>query len=404
MANPSGTLPLSYAWRSLRRAPVFTITAVLTLALGVGAVTAIFSVVNAVLIRSLPYPDADRLAGFGHSAPGLNMAEIGQSLGTYGTYQRVATSFEAIGMWARESVNLSDPAGGAEPERVLAAAVTPSMIPLLRINPLRGRSFTDDEGRPNGASVILLSEDFWRRRFGADPALVGRTVQVDGRSAEVVGIMPAAFQFPDVRTQAWIPIRIDPAGTDGGGFNWSGIARLKPGVTLATAQRDLERGLLRVPDFFPMLAHGMPMAGVIQNAKIAPNVRPLRTDVVGPFAPVLWVVAATAVLVLLVACTNVANLLLVRAEGRQKELTVRAALGANRGQVLAHFISESMLLALLGGGVGIVLAIGGVAWLVQRGPTELPRLAEVSVDWVALTVGVTAAVVASFGLAAQRPV
>jgi len=388
-------LPLAYAWRSLRRAPVFTTTATLTLALGVGAVTAIFSVVNAVLLRPLPYPDAERLVGVGHTAPAINVGEIGQSLGTYFTYQRVGTSFDAMGLWTVESISLSDPAGGSEPERVRAAALTPSVLPILRVAPLRGRPFTEEEGRPNGAAVALIAEDFWRRRFNADPGLVGRTVQVDGRSVEVIGIMPRTFRFPDARTNAWLPLQMDPATTDGGGFNWSGIARLKPGVSRDAALRDVERGLARVPEFYPNLAPGMPMAGVIQNAKIAPTVRALRDDVIGAFAPVLWVVAATAGLVMLVACANVANLLLVRAEGRQRELTVRAALGAGHGQVLAHFLGESVVLAVLGGGLGVLLAVAGVALLVRYGPTELPRIAEVSVDTTTLLFAIVAAVVAS---------
>lgn len=394
-ASSLGSLTLRHAWRSLRRAPVFTITATLTLALGVGAVTAIFTVVNAVLLRPLPYAEADRLVGMGHSAPGINMGEVGQSLSTYFTYQKLGTSFESLGMYTIESMSLADPSGGAQPERLRVAAITPSVIRLLRVAPLRGRGFSEEEGRPNGASVVILSEDFWRRRFGADPSLVGRTVQFGGRNVEVAGIMPESFRFPDARTQAWTPLVMDPAQTMGGGFNWSGIGRLKPGVSVATAQADIERGLARVPELYPLLAPGLPMEGVLKNTRMSARIRPLRDDVIGPFADVLWVVAATAGLVLLVACANVANLLLVRAEGRQKELTVRAALGAGHGRVLAHFLAESVVLAVIGGAVGIGLAITGVSMLVRYGPAELPRLAEVSVDGASLAFGFVAAVVAS---------
>lgn len=395
MAAPFGPLPLRYAWRSLRRAPVFTITATLTLALGVGAVTAIFSVVNAVILRPLSYPESERLVALGHTAPGIKMGEVGQSLGTYFTYRRESRAFESLGMWTVESMSLADPAGGALPERLRTVLMTPSVFPVLRIPALHGRTFTDDEGLPGGAAVVLLAEDFWRRRFGADRSIVGRTLHLDGRSVEVVGIMPGAFQFPDARTQAWLPLRMDPAATEAGGFNYSGIARLAQGATLEGAQADVKRALARVAEFYPTLAPGMPMAGVMQSTRLAARVRPLIDDVIGPFGRVLWVVAATAGLVLLVACANIANLLLVRAEGRQRELTVRAALGAGEGRVLAYFVGESVVLALIGGALGVLLAVAGVALLVRNGPEELPRLAEVTVDGVALAFGLVAALVAS---------
>jgi len=395
MAGSFGALPLRYAWRSLRRAPVFTLTATLTLALGVGAVTAIFSVVNAVLLRPLQHPESERLVAIGHSAPGINMGEVGQSLGTYFTYQRQGAAFESLGLWTVESTSLADPAGGALPERLRTVLMTPSVFPVLRAAPLYGRTFTEDEGRPNGAAVVMLAEDFWRRRFGGDPAMVGRTVRLGGENREVVGIMPRSFRFPDARTQAWLPLRMDPAATEAGGFNYNSVARLAPAVTLRAAQADAERTLARVPEFYPTLAPGMPMAGVMQSTRLAAKVRPLIDDVIGPFARVLWVVAATAGLVLLVACANVANLLLVRAEGRQRELTVRAALGAGEGRVLTYFVGEGVVLAAIGGALGIALAVAGVALLVRNGPEELPRLAEVSVDGAALAFGLVAALVAT---------
>jgi predicted permease len=323
------------------------------------------------------------------------LGEVGQSVGTYLTYRRLASSFEEIGLYSTTSVSLSDPAGGADPERVRFGDVTPSILSLLRASPLRGRRFSDAEGLPGAPTVVLLSEDLWRRRFGADPALVGRTVQLNGASAEVIGIMPRAFSFPDPRVQGWSNLRIDPATTLAGGFNNSGLARLRPGVTLDAAMADVKQGLARMPDLFPYLAPGLAMAGIIENARLHPTIRPLRDDVVGPFGQVLWVVAATAGLVLLVAGANIANLLLVRAEARQKELTVRAALGAGQGRVLAHFVEESVVLAALGGAAGIVLAVAGVALLVRHGPVDLPRLDEVSVDGASLAFGVVAALLAS---------
>jgi predicted permease len=224
---------------------------------------------------------------------------------------------------------------------------------------------------------------------------VGRTVLMDGRNVEVIGIMPASFRFPDAQTQVWSPLIMDPAERMGGGFNWSGIGRLRPGVSVATAQADVERALTRVPELYPLLAPGLPTEGIMKQAQLTASVRPLRQDVIGPFGQVLWVVAATAGLVLLVACTNVANLLLVRAEGRQKELTVRAALGAGHRKVLAHFFAESLVLAVIGGVLGMGLAVAGVTALVRYGPAELPRLAEVSVDGASLAFGLAAAIGAS---------
>ncbi|MEP7345552.1 MAG: ABC transporter permease [Gemmatimonadaceae bacterium] len=378
-------LPLRYAWRSLRRAPAFTIAASLTLALGVGATTAIFSVVNAVLLRPLPYSESGRLVGIWHSLPGINLPQIGHSLGTYFTYRKLTTSFDEIGAYDSYSVSVSDVAGGgAAPERLVASEITPSLLPVLKVSPLLGRNFSDAEGQPNGAAVTIISDELWRRRFGADPALVGRTIQLDGRAREVIGVMPAGFHFPDTKVQLWLPLVLDPAETLAGGFDFNGVARLRPGVSIGAAESDVQRAMVRLPELYPNLAPGLGMAGIIENAKMRVALHPLRDDIIGAFGQVLWIVAATAGLVLLVACANVANLLLVRAEGRQKELTVRAALGAGRRRVLGHFLAEGVVLSIIGGALGVLLAAIGVGLLVRYGPAELPRLNEVSVDGTAL--------------------
>lgn len=394
-----GSLPIRYAWRSLRRAPVFTVTVVATLALGVGAVTAIFSIMNAVILRPLPYPESDRLVSMGHPAPGLKIGDVGQSRGTYLTYRRVGTAFAETGLYATTSLSIADPAGGASAERVESGWITPSVLRVLRVNPMLGRGFSDDEGRPNGPEAVLLSESLWRRRFGADPSIVGRTIQVDGRSSEVVGVMPESFDFPSYRTQAWVPIRLDEAATEAGGFDQSGIGRLKPSITIHAAQRDAERAFARFPELYPLLANDLSTKSIVEQAKLRPMIRSLRDEVVGPFADVLWVIGATAALVLLVACANVANLLLVRAEARQRELTVRTALGAGKGRVFAHFLAESLLLGLFGWAGGIALAQGAIELLVRYGPTELPRLNAVSIDGAALAFALGAAMVAAFAAA-----
>lgn len=394
-----GSLPLRYAWRSLRRAPVFTATVVGTLALGVGAVTAIFSIMNAVLLRPLPYAESDRLVSMGHPAPGLKIGDVGQSLGTYFTYRRLGTAFEETGLYATTSVSVADPAGGASAERVEAGTITPSVLRVLRVNPLRGRAFSDDEGRRGGAAVVLLSEGLWKRRFGADPSIVGRTIQVDGRETEVVGIMPGSFDFPSYRVQAWVPIRLDEAATEAGGFDQHGIGRLKPSVTIDGAQRDAERAFARFPELYPILAEALGTKSIVEQAHMRPLIRSLRDEVIGPFAEVLWIIGATAALVLLVAGANVANLLLVRAEAKQKELTVRTALGAGKGRVRAHFLAESLLLALLGGAGGIAIAEGAITLLLRYGPADIPRLNAVSIDGAALAFGLGAAVLAAFAAA-----
>lgn len=384
-----------YAWRSLRRAPAFTIAASLTLALGVGATTAIFSVVNAVLLRPLPYSEPARLVGIWHTLPGVNIPQAGHSLGTYFTYRKLTTDFEEMGAYDVNSVSLSDLTGGGQPERLLVAEITPTVLPVLRVSPLRGRNFTVAEGEPNAAPVAMISDALWRRRFGADPSLLGRTIELDGRAREVIGIMAPGFHFPDAKVQVWLPLILDPAATFAGGFDHTVIARLRPGVSNSAAESGLQRAMARIPELYPNLAPGLSMAGIIENARMGVELHPMRDDVIGAFGQVLWVVAATAGLVLLVACANVANLLLVRAEGRQKELTVRAALGAGRGRVLGHFFAEGVVLAIIGGALGLALAAIGVGLLVRYGPAELPRLAEVSVDGTALAFAFIATLAAS---------
>jgi len=388
-------LPFTYAWRSLRRSPAFTIAASLTLALGVGATTAIFSVVNAVLIRPLPYSESDRLVGLWHSLPGIKLPQAGQSRGTYLTYKKLTTSFDEIGGYNTYAMSLSDAAKGAEPERITITEITPSLLPVLRASPRVGRNFSEAEGLPNSAEVVIISDDLWRRRFGADPAIVGQTIELDGKARQVVGIMPRTFHFPDSKVEAWLPMIMNVTGEYAGGFDFNGVGRLRRGVSMTSAAADVQRAMERVPEFYPNLAPGLTMAGIITNTKMRTEVHSLRDDIIGPFGDVLWIVAATAGLVLLVACANIANLLLVRAEGKQKELTVRAALGAGRGKVIGHFFAESGVLAFIGGLLGTALATVGVGLLVRYGPSELPRLTEVSVDATSLAFAVLVTVAAS---------
>jgi predicted permease len=371
---------LSYAWRSLRRAPLFSVTVVLALTLGIGSAAAIFAIVNAVLLRPLPYGHPDRLVGAWHDLPPISLLHANQTAGTYRTYKKFATTIAGIGLYNDGSANVTDPDGRADPERMTTASVTAEVIPLLEVSPILGRTFSDAEDAPKGPNVALISEGLWRSRFGGTRDVIGKRLVVAGRSTEIIGVMPARFRFPSASTQLWLPQQIDPNAQYPGGFNHTGIARLKPGVTIEAAQRDFANVLPRIVDVSPMLAPGITTRVLLDQAKPVPKLIPMRDDVVGDIARTLWIVAATAGLVLLVTCANVANLLLVRADARHRELSVRAALGAGRARIMTHFFTESAVLAAISSMLGIAVAYAAIRLLVAAGPAEIPRLAEVHVD------------------------
>jgi predicted permease len=383
--------PIRYAWRSLRRTPVFTVTAVLTLAIGVGAVTAIFAVVDGILLRPLPYGHPEQLVGAWHDLPPLSLKHTEQTSATYFTYKRFAHTISGIAAYDEGSANVADPRGSIEPRRLAAGFLSADVIPLLEVPPRLGRSFSAAEDLPNGPSVVMISEGLWRSRFGGDPGIIGRTLDVSGTSHEIIGVMPKSFRFPSSDTQIWLPLGLDPNAPFPGGFNYDAIARLKPGVTIADAQRDFRSVLPRVVEASPMMAPGVTTQMLLEQAQPQPVLTPMRDDVVGGIANTLWIVAATAALLLVVACANVANLVLVRADGRQRELAVRAAIGAGGSHGLVHFLAESALLARLAAVFGLAIAALGIRLLVTTGPVELPRLAEVRVDGtvVAFTFAVT---------------
>lgn len=389
------SLPIRHAARSLRRTPAFTTTATLTLVIGIGAVVAIFAVIHGVLLRPLPYGDSDRLVTTSHRMPSLSIEAAGHTSGTYFTYRRLAKGFEDIALYQQGSANVADPGGTAEPQRLRAGLVSASLFPTLRVSPIVGRAFTDAEDLPNGPNVVVISEALWRNRFTADPAIVGRTLDINGVTREIVGVMPARFRFPDEATQLWLPLQLDP-NVETGGFSYSSVARLAPGVTPAQAQGELANVLPRYPELFPEFAPGVPTSILMDQAKPTPTVTPLRHDMTVNIARTLWIVGAAAGLVLLVACANVANLILVRADGRQRELAVREALGAGRARVLAHFLAESAILSGVAALLGLALAWVAIRVLVAAGPADIPRLAELSID--AVTVGFALAVAAFVAL------
>ena len=387
---------LKPAWRSLRRSPAFTVTASLTLIIGIGAAVAIFALVNGVLLRPLPYGDPDRLVVPYHSMQLVGLAKGNQTAGTYFTYKRLARSLEAIGVYQRSAVNVSDPRGGGEPQRIASASITQSVIPLLQVPPLVGRSFTEAEDLPRGPNVLLISEGLWRSRFGADRGIIGRTLDVNGRTWEIIGVMPKQFRFPSSETQLWLPMRLDPNEAFPGGFNYDGIARLRKGVTPAEAGRDLVSVLPRILELFPNLAPGVSTQMLLDQAKPVPFVSPLKEDVTGGIAKTLWIVAAAAGVVLLVACANVTNLILVRADGRQRELAVREALGAGRGRVTAYFLGESVVVTAVSAAVAVGLAAVAIRLLVRLGPADIPRLAEVRIDLATVAFAIVTSALVAF--------
>ncbi len=355
-------------------------TASLTLIIGIGAAVAIFALVNGVLLRPLPYGDADRLVVPYHNMQVIGLSKGNQTQGTYFTYKKLARSLEAIGLYQRGAMNVSDPRGGGEPQRMSSAFITQSVIPLLQVPPLVGRNFTEAEDVPKGPNVAMISEGLWRSRFGAVRGVLGRTIDLNGRTFEIVGVMPKRFRFPSAETQIWVPLRLDPNDPSPGGFSYDGIARLRKGVTVAAASRDLVSVLPKIVELSPNLAPGISTQMLLDQARPVPFVAPLKDDVTGGIAKTLWIVAAAAGVVLLVACANVTNLILVRADGRQRELAVREALGAGRGRVTLYFLGESLVVTAVSAAVGMALAAVAIRLLVSMGPTSIPRLSEVHID------------------------
>ena len=376
----NGLNRLSYAWRSLRRAPLFSITVILALTIGIGSAAAIFAIVNGVLLRPLPFGRPEQLVAAWHDLPPLSLFHAEQTPGTYMTYKKFAHSLAGIGIYQSSSVNIQDPDGRGDPERIVGAYTTREVIPLLEVSPILGRTFTEEEDAARGPHVAIISEGMWRSRFGASPNVIGQKLLVFGRSTEIIGVMPSRFQFPNRETQIWMPRQLDPNAEFPGGFSFGGVARLKPGVTVQAAQRELTQVLPRITEVTPMLAPGITTQMMLDQAKPVPRLIPMREDIVGDVARTLWIVAAAAFLVLLVTCANVANLLLVRADAKHRELSVRSALGASRSRVMMHFFTETAVLAVVSSILGLGVAYAAIRLLIAAGPTDIPRLAEIHLD------------------------
>jgi putative ABC transport system permease protein len=373
---------LRYAVRTFWKQPGFAAAAVLTLALGIGATTAIFSVVYGVLLKPLPFDEPDRLVSVRQFAP--HGAGTNQGRATFLTYRENRRVFQGIGAWDGAEVSVTQ--SGA-PERVEALLVSAATLPLLRVQPALGRFFSVEDEAPGSPLRVVLTHGYWQRRFGGAGNVVGRQLVIDGTPGEVVGVLPSSFTFLRTRPDVVLPMELDVSAPRWISFGFQALARLKPDTTLAQANTDVARMISLLPPIFARL-------------ELQPNVRPLADDVIGDIGEILWILLAAVGVVLLIACGNVANLFLVRAEGRHQEFALRAALGANRGRIARALLAESVVLALAGGALGVALAQVATGLLRTIAPAELPRVEDIDIDATVLlfTLGVSLLSGALFGL------
>ena len=388
---PTFVQDLRFALRGLSRQPGFTLVALLTLALGIGANTAIFGIVNAVLLRPLPYHEPDRVVLLW--SHWTNWSKTWVSQGELVDYQEQARSLEHVGAFSSTSFNLT---GGGDPLRVLAAQVQPEIFAALGAQPIAGRVFTADEDRPGHEHVVMLTEGLWRSQFGSDPSIVGRAIQLDAESYTVVGVLPAALRLPldyasRTFTQIWVPLALGPNDPQQrGNHGLNALGRLRPGTSVAQAQAEIDTitgGFLqRYPDNYDR-AFGLTLV-------------PAPLEVFGDVRPALVVLLLAVGAVLLIACANVANLLLARSEARQKELAIRVVLGAGRGRIVRQLLTESMVLSAIGGAAGVALAYGLTRGLLALDPLKIPRVQDIAIDGrvLAFTAAISAVTGILFGL------
>jgi predicted permease len=354
-----------FGWRSLRRAPAFAVAAIATLALGIGANAAIFSVVNAVVLRPLPYAEPHELVSIGRGSGGEFVA-----------LRERLRSYSQIAAYVGQTHPLDD---GREALRVEGAAITTNLLATLGVAPVLGRAFTEDEGRHGNSGVLILSHGLWQRRFGGSPDVIGKRLNLEGIPHTVIGVMPADFRFPTRDAQYWQPYAFNPANV---GYHWAVanlafIGRLAPGVGREQAERELR-------EVWPPLRNLNPLWQPAPEYRRDATVTPLQTDVIGSTRELLWILFGCVLLVLLIGCVNVANLLLARATARQRELSVRAALGGGRARLIRQLVTESLLLSTLGAALGLAFAYLTVGWLVAAMPPGVPRAEEIAVNGTVL--------------------
>lgn len=369
-------MALRYALRSLQRAPAFALAVVLTLAVGVAAVGSMFAVVYGVLLAPLPYDQPDRLVSLRMQT--AESGEIGQPPALQVTYAELARTLDGVGFYRTGNSNLWVEGSGEGADSVVATWVSASMMPLLGVSPLLGRSFTAEEEVRGGPDAAILSESEWRGRFHAATDVIGKTVVVNSVARQIVGVMPARFSFPTSDTRIWLPAKRSGDATVGE-FAYTGVARLAAGIGLAQARDELGTVLPRIADSFPHLASGGSTAAWLADVRPAPVVEPLREAMTGGIERTLWMLTSAAGLVLLVAWASTANLLLIRADVRQPELAVRVVLGADRVRTAVPVVAEAALLGAAAAALALVLIAGAVRALAAFGPAGIPRLAELGV-------------------------
>ncbi len=390
---------IRYALRLLGRNPGFTAAAIACLALGIGATTAIFSVVNAVVLRPLPYRDSGKLVRIFTEFPNFpngGLRHFWVSPPEFLDLRRDLSSWEGIEGWANQGANL---AGATEPVRTTVSFVSGGMLPMLGVQPALGRVFSAADDQPNVVLTAVLSHGLWERAFGGDRAIIGRDIRLNGNPCHVIGVMPAGFAFPPGELdppEVWLPLQIDPARPGGRGSHFlSLLGRLKPGITLAQANGEIGRYVQHTGETSAQGTHPF-------HPKNHPIVTAgFQDEVVQGVKPAMMVLLGAVAFVLLIACVNVANLLLARSESRRREIAVRAAIGAGLGRLLQQFIVEGILLSLGGAALGLLLAFGGLRLIVATNAGSIPRVAEIGIDWQVLlfALGVSVATGVIFGLA-----
>ena len=388
---------LRYALRMMVRAPGFTAVLVITLALGIGASTTIFSVVNSVLLRPLPYKDPDRLVRVYTAFLGkMQLHEFWVSHPEYVDLKRDCKTCENVGAFARGTIAIS---GGDRPVRVDAAWGTHTLLDTLGVKPILGRNFNASEDKPGDPTVLVLGYNVWKNAFGGDPNIIGKTVHGDAMPMTIIGVMPQGFDFLN-GIEAWLPSGVDPAKANRGGHNYSVIARIAPGKTLADMRGELG-GLMQGWAQGKTNPDGSQTQHHIGSNTHPMYVKPLHQDTVGSISTTLWLLQGAVLFVLLIGIVNVANLLLARAESRNREVAVRFALGASRKRLIRQFLTESVVLGLLGGALGVLVAVWALDGIKALIPKSAPRVAEIALDGTALVFALVCSLVASllFGLA-----
>ncbi len=387
---------IRYGLRVLGRSKAFTAAVLLTLAIGIGANTAVFTVLDSVLLRPLAYPDPDELVAVRQVAPGAaGLASMTDGLllsdSMYFTYSEQNRAFQSFGVWTQGTANVT---GSFDPEQVRTMLVTDGVLETLGVPPAAGRWLSKADQQPGARQKVMLTWKYWQRRFGGAASVIGSDIIVDAQSREIAGVMPRGFRVVDAETDLIVPTAFDRSRAILAGFGFRGIARLKPGVTIAQADADLAR---MVPIWRNSWTNGPGTTGKVYEAwKIGPAIVPLKEAVIGNVGDLLWAVMGTIGLVMLIACANVTNLLLVRAEARQQELAIRAALGAGRRRIVRELLVESVTLGVFGGVLGAAVAWGSVRLVVALGPATLPRLSEISLDVRSLAFAAVLSVSAGF--------